>query len=67
MKSAQTPIFTIGPHAVINRSQAIELLDSLKQDQPLLIEKCCFAIRFFSGDACRYPVQSSGAVVQGGN
>lgn len=41
-------IINIDGHALSNRSQAIALLDSLKPDQCLLIEKVCSAIAFFS-------------------
>ncbi len=55
-----TVTINIGGHAVSNRIQAIELLDSLKPDQCLLIEKVCSVIAFFSG-------QSRDSEGQGGN
>lgn len=44
----KTPTINIGGHVVSNRLQAIEVLESLKQDQCLLIEKLCSLIAFFS-------------------
>jgi hypothetical protein len=69
MQSAQTPIFKLGGVLVSNRSQAIAVLESAKQDQNLLIDKCCSVIRHFSqsSDLGRSPASSLSEVGQEGN
>jgi hypothetical protein len=48
-QTAQKPLFKLGSTVLSSKRQAIEALDALKQDQYYLIEKCCLAIRFYSG------------------
>ncbi|MGZ4969511.1 MAG: hypothetical protein ACXV7H_08290 [Methylobacter sp.] len=68
-QSAQTPIFNIGRVTVSSIEDAIRLLNTVKQDQPLLIDQCCKAIQYFKniGDACRHPAHIPEVSGQGGN
>lgn len=53
----QPRTFRLDGQIVTNRAQALAILEAAKQDQSILIEKCCAAIRYFTGGACLPPAQ----------
>lgn len=56
-QSVKSRTFRLGGKIVSNLAQAIKVLDSAKQDQCILIDQCCAAIRYFTGGACLPPDQ----------
>lgn len=67
LQSVQTRTFRLGGTIVSNRAQAISVLDSAKQDDCILIDQCCAAIRYFTGGACLHPDQPPVQTGQGGS